>query len=157
MDFQLFINPTSEKLIKLISSINYVIEENSVYCNFNQKFVGFHEGDKRKIHICTNNIKNIIGWNLPTSPRYGMRYKNSKLKSNINKVINHEIVHVIQQCKGTNIININNISDKVLDRKLLALKGSYEISNNLLSEAEAYSIESNPKLIEKSFKKYCMN
>ena len=57
MEFILFLSKIDKEIIELINKSNHLIEENTVLCLIDKKFVGFFKREEKKIIICTENAK----------------------------------------------------------------------------------------------------
>ena len=151
MEFILFLTKLDKEIIELINKSNHLIEENTVLCLIDKKFVGFFKREEKKIIICTENAKKLGSY------RNDKNYDNHKTKLYIRRALRHEATHLVQSCnnnKPTDVIK--NIKDKIHVGKLKALKSSVQISGNYEKELEAYVMEDKPRKVKTILKKYCL-
>ena len=155
MEFIIFLSKLDKEIIELVKVANYSIEENSLICLRNKKYIGFHNRSEKLIVICTENAKKTTNFGRNQS-----LYKNDNHKTEIyiRKALRHEATHMIQSCNNNKIIgNIEDIKKRLNKNKIKALKLSMKLSgSNLNREFEAYIMEDKPRKVLKAIKKYCL-
>ena len=148
----MFLGKLDKEIIELIEKVNYSIEENAPICLMDKKFIGFHEKNKKKIIICTENAKEIGNYRKNSNNNN----ENHKTKIYLRRALRHEATHLAQECNnGQPTGIIKNIDKKIHKSKLDILKSSVQISGDLQKEVEAYVMEDKPKLVIKAIQKYC--
>ena len=154
MEFIIFLSKLDKEIIDLIKKTNYSLEENTVLCNLDKKFIGFHKKKERTIVICTKNAKEISNFR---EEKNSHKHENHKTKIYLRRALRHEATHLAQSCNNNRVTGlVKNIEKKIHKGKLNALNSSIEISGNKMKELEAYIMEDKPKKVIKAIKKYCL-
>ena len=152
MEFENFLDRTEVEIIKLVEQIGYQIEENTAPCLVSNEYVGFLDKKRKAIIICTNNAKKREKYKLMINKNMGT-FERTAL--HIKKALRHEAAHVAQECNNGKLLNLEK-KLSMNPSKIEALKKSILISGEEEKEKQAYILESNPKLIKKELKKYCL-
>ena len=63
MEFLAFLDKNEIEIIRLIEKAGYSAEENTPLCLKGKEYVGFTKKKDKTLVICTNNIKQILGYN----------------------------------------------------------------------------------------------
>ena len=152
MEFEDFLDRTELEIIKIVEKAGYQIEENTPPCLLSNDYVGFLNKKRKVIIICTNNAKRRENYTL-------LRNKDKasfeRTALHIKKALRHEAVHVAQECNNGNLLKLEK-KLSMNPAKIKALNKSIIISGEKEKEKQAYIIESQPKLVEKVLKKYCL-
>ena len=149
------LTPNDLVLIKLLSDINYSIEQDASECEENKNFFGFHDPKRKLIILCLSNIVDVVE---------GPLFKEFELEDlyltsfHLSRTLRHEVIHVAQKCNGYNILpKDERDSIKIQPSKIKALFNSFKFSNgNIDSEIEAYYLEDFPKRVKILFSKFCL-
>ena len=152
MEFENFLDRTEVEIIKLVEQIGYQIEENTAPCLVSNEYVGFLDKKRKAIIICTNNAKKREKYKLTINKNMGT-FERTAL--HIKKALRHEAAHVAQECNNGKLLNLEK-KLSMNPSKIEALNKSILISGEEEKEKQAYILESNPKLIKKELKKYCL-
>ncbi len=155
MEFLLFLTSKEKEIIDLIYKAGFSIEENTSLCFMGEKYVGFTKKRQRAVVICTNNIKNMSGYSLPSANKYEGKDRTAIY---IRKAVRHEATHVAQDCNNSELLGLLNNKRKVHSwYKKSAIKGSTRIGNiKQEREEEAYYMEDRPHKVISALKKYCL-
>ena len=151
MEFIAFIGKHELEIIRVIKEIGYSTEENTPLCQLGKEYVGFIMKKQKKLVICTNNVKQRLGYKHIKLKR---RESLDKISFHIKKALRHEAVHIAQECNNGNLLNLKP-KLKFNPAKLSALHGSTKISGEEEKEKEAYILENRPKLVLNELRKYC--
>ena len=152
MDFLAFLDKNEIEILRLIEKAGYSAQENSPLCDIGKDYVGFLNKKLKRVIICTNNARQREGYKkrmLKSTEKF------DKISIHIKKAVRHEAVHIAQECKNGNLLNLKTTL-KLNPSKLNALKGSTKISGEIEKEKEAYILEDKPKLVIKELKRYCL-
>ena len=141
-----------EQVIKAV----YEILENSPLCLMTTKILALHDGKNKRIYICTENLKSILLWNLPQSPRDKLS-KNRKKETTffMSKALTHEAVHAAQYCNSGKIIAPHKASQLAKEWKKEAINLSLMIGGTEAREEEAYLLETDPFYVADAIEKFC--
>ena len=152
MEYIEFIDRVEVEIIKIVEKAGYSIEENTPLCLLSENYVGFMKKKQRKIIICTDNAKKVVGYTY-------LRKKNTDIFErtaiHIKKAIRHEAVHVAQECNNGKLLDLNQRL-RMNPSKNKSLEGSLKISAEVEKEKQAYILEDKPKLLKKKLEKYCL-
>ena len=69
MEYVEYLNRGAKLVHEHVVKAGYEILENSPLCLMTKKVLALHDGNNKRIYICTGNLKSILLWNLPQSPR----------------------------------------------------------------------------------------
>ena len=152
MEFIAFLDEKEVEIVRIIEKAGYSLEENSPLCLKGKEYVGFMMRKKKRLVLCTNNVKQRVGYSNIKLKRIDSF---DKISIHIKKALRHEAVHIAQDCNNGNILNIKK-TFRLNPAKLNALKGSIKISGEEEKEREAYILEDRPKLVIKELRKYCL-
>ncbi len=152
MEFIDFLDKNEVEIIRLIEKAGYSAEENTPLCLIGKEYVGFTNKKYRKLVICTNNIKQRVGYNHIKLKRESSV---DKISVYIKKALRHEAVHIAQECNNGNLLNPKT-KLRLNPAKINALNGSTKISGDEEKEKEAYILEDRPKLVINELRKYCL-
>ncbi len=152
MEFIDFLDKNEVEIIRLIEKAGYATEENTQLCLIGKEYVGFINKKKKKLIICTNNVKERVGYKNRMLKR---KDSIDKMSIYIKKALRHEAVHIAQECNNSNLLNLKP-KLRLNPAKLNALKGSIKISGEKEKEKEAYILEDRPKLVINELEKYCL-
>jgi hypothetical protein len=133
MDFNSYLEPSSSKLIRMVSQKGYAIKVNTRDCKNKEMFGVVNQRD---FVICLDNIKNNI----------------SPVRHYVNETVIHEAVHVAQSCKGGRLgLKVSLDQYKTQD----AARSVKATGSDSALEKEAYYLEGKPDRVIAYLRKYC--
>ena len=93
------------------------------------KILALHDGKNKRIYICTGNLKSILAWNAPQTPRDNLsKTRKKETTFFMSKALTHEAVHAAQHCNGGKIIAPNKASKLAKEWKKEAIDLSLTIA-----------------------------
>lgn len=138
MEFFLFLNQNTQELVNLISKAKFKVIENDGIC-YNSSVTGFVKIPEKLFTICTDNIKRSF----------------HDVTFNVNRVVTHESMHVVQICNKFRPVGIYGY--QLSGEKQQNLTRSINVGDNVNSdiEYEAYAMEDNPTEVIRYIKRFC--
>ena len=156
MEYVEYLNREAKLVHEHVIKAGYEILENSPLCLMTKKVLALHDGNNKRIYICTGNLKSILLWNLPQSPRDKLsKTRKKETTFFMSKALTHEAVHAAQYCNGGKIIAPHKASRLAKEWKKEAIDLSLMIGGTEAREAEAYLLESDPFYVAGAIEKFC--
>ncbi len=156
MEFIIFLSGIDKLILSFIYDANFSVVENHSQCFLNYRFVGFYQSSKRKLIICTDNIKRQTGYKRNGKFRRKSDSSN-KTAFYIRRAFRHEVTHAIQACNKGEVLDKSIFENRKLhSNKLQSLYSSARFSGKKQTEYEAYWMEDRPRIVLSMIKKYCL-
>jgi len=146
MEFVQYLTPTHQEIMEVLNQANIIVIEQHKSCGNKDKWDGWTLTAKDK--------RNDQGKTILTICTYTTKKVYEDWRSEINRTLAHESVHVAQECKGRplGITKMYLSSDKMTD-VMNSVKG-YNPRGKVI-EMEAYFLEDNPEQTLYYLKKFC--
>ena len=134
LEFISYLTPIGQQIVTVLEQRKFTIRQNAPICR-NRELMGIVNG--RSLTICLDNIKN----NLSPVDLY------------VNETINHEAVHIAQNCKGSRL-GVPTALDKYKSND--ARRSKQFGNSDIVMEKEAYELEDKPEEVLYYLRKYCL-
>ena len=156
MEYIDLLNKGAKLVHEQVVKAGYDISENSPLCLMGEKILALHDGKNQMIHLCTQNIKSILLWDVPSVFEEDLLdSKNSEATYFMSKALTHEATHAAQYCNKGNLIAPERASVEVTEWKSKSIELSLIIGGTKAREEEAYLLESDPFFVANAVKKHC--